>query len=176
MVGNPLNFVEIVPLISDPPVLNEQLVNVFPMAVTTLLQNLRVGMLEFLILNPLFSLRSHNSFKQTPSQGYTGVEVLGQVVKRLGTGVLNPFDHVKGFCLHDFELGSQVFQVPFRTVSLMKMVKKQLVQDNLKPTYPNSFPLQHRPKTIVHDRGVPDSTSRGIVRPFHLVKVGNPSQ
>ena len=123
MVGNPLDFVEIVPLISDPPVLNEQLVNVFPMAVASLLQDLRIGVLEFLILDPLFSFRSHNRFERTPSQGYTGVEVLGKVVECLGAGVLNPFDHVKGFCLHDLELGSQVFQVPFRTVSLMKMVR-----------------------------------------------------
>ena len=123
MVGNPLDYVKIVPLISDPPVLNEQLVNVFPMTVTTFLQNLRIGMLEFLILDPLFTFRSHNCFKRTPSQGYAGVEVLGQVIECLGAGVSNPFNHVEGFCLHDLELGSQVFQVPFRTVSLMKMVR-----------------------------------------------------
>ena len=55
MVGDPLDFVEIVPLISDSPVLNEQLVNVFSMAVAPFLQDLRIGVLEILILEPLFS-------------------------------------------------------------------------------------------------------------------------
>ena len=131
MVGNPLDFVEIVSLISNPPILDKQLVNIFTVTVTTFLQDLRVGMLKLLILDPLFSLSPHDGLERAPSQGYTAVEVFRQVVESLGTGVLNPFDHVKGFRLHDFELGSQVCQVPFRTFSLMKMVRKQLVQDNL---------------------------------------------
>ena len=120
MIGDPLDFIEIVPLISDLPVLNEQLVNVLPMTVAPLLQDLRIGVLEILVLEPLLLFSPHDGLKRAPSQGYAAVEVFSQVVERLGAGVLNPLDHSEGFLLHNLELGSQVCQVPFGTVSLNK--------------------------------------------------------
>ena len=39
MVGNSLNFIEIVPLISDPMITPEEIVDIFVMAVTTTLED-----------------------------------------------------------------------------------------------------------------------------------------
>ena len=45
MVGNSLNFVEVIPLVLNLPVLDEELIDVLPMTVAPPLQNFRVGML-----------------------------------------------------------------------------------------------------------------------------------
>ena len=45
MVSNSLDFVEVIPLVSNLPVLDEELIDVLPMTIAPPLQNLRVGML-----------------------------------------------------------------------------------------------------------------------------------
>ena len=79
MVSNPLDLVEIVPLISDPTITPEEIVDVLAMAVAATLENDRVLVLELLILQPFFSLRSHDGFELVPDQLDPAVEVRRQV-------------------------------------------------------------------------------------------------
>ena len=82
------------------------------------LQDLRILVLELLVLKMLLAFRSHNHLELVAHQLQTAVEVFSQACERLNAGVLNPLDHIEGLLLHDFKLGSQVHKIPFGTVSL----------------------------------------------------------
>ena len=60
MVCNPLDFIEIVPLILDPTKMPEEIIDVFTMTVTTTLENHRVFVLKLLVLQPLLLFRPHD--------------------------------------------------------------------------------------------------------------------
>ena len=118
MVSDPLNLVEIVPLISDPTISTEEIVNVFAMAVTTTLENDRVLVLELLVLKPFLSLRSHDGFELVPDQLDPAVEVRGQVHERLDTLLLNVLNDTKGVLLHQRDLRTQSLHIVLKTLRL----------------------------------------------------------
>ena len=68
MVSDPLDLVEIVPLISDPTITTKEIVDVFTMAIATTLENYRVLVLQLLVLQPLLSLRPHDGLELVPDQ------------------------------------------------------------------------------------------------------------
>ena len=118
MVCDPLDLVEIVPLISDPMITPEEIVDVFAMAVTTILENYRVLMLQLLVLQPLLSLHPHDGLELVADQVDPAVEVHGQVHERLDALVLDFFDNPDGILLHELDLRSQRLHVILQTFRL----------------------------------------------------------
>ena len=118
MVGDTLDLVEIVPLISDSPVLHEEFVNVLAMTVGPSLENLRVLVLKLLVLQPLLSLRPHNGLELVADQVDPAVEVRGQVHERLDTLLLNVLNDTDGIFLHERNLRSQRLHVVLKTFRL----------------------------------------------------------
>ena len=74
MVGNTLNLIKIVPLVSNCPVLHEELINVLAMTVGPSLENLQVFMLKLLILQPLLLLCPHDGLELVADQVDRAVE------------------------------------------------------------------------------------------------------
>ena len=75
MVGDSLDLIEIVPLISDPTKTPEEIIDIFTMAVTTTLENHRVLVLKLLVLQPLFTLCPHDGLELVLYQVNRTVEV-----------------------------------------------------------------------------------------------------
>ena len=105
MVGDSLNLVEIVSLVPKTSVFGE-LADILSMTVGPPLQDLRVFMLELLILKPLLMFRSHDGLELVAHQLQRTVEVLRQVNQGLHTVFLNLLDNTKGILLHDFKFRS----------------------------------------------------------------------
>ena len=111
MVGDSLDFIKIVPLISDPTKMSKEIVDIFVMAVTTTLENHRVLVLKLLVLQPLLSLRPHDGLELVPDQVHHTVEVCGQVHKQLDALVLDILDNLNGVLLHERDFRSQRLHV-----------------------------------------------------------------
>ena len=118
MVGDSLNLVEIVPLISDPTITPKEIVDILAMAVTTTLEDDRILVLQLLVLQPLLSLRPHDGLELIPDQVDRTVEVGRQVYERLDTLVLNILDNSDGILLHQLDLRTKSLHVIFQPFSL----------------------------------------------------------
>ena len=75
MVGDSLNFIKIIPLISDPAGAPGGVVGIFVMVVTMTLENHRVFVLKLLILQPLLSFRPHDGLELVLDQVNGTVEI-----------------------------------------------------------------------------------------------------
>ena len=118
MVSDPLDLVEIVPLISDPTITTKEIVDVFTMAIATTLEDDRVLVLKLLVLQPLLSLSPHDRLELVPDQLDTAVEVRRQVHERLDALVLYILNNPDGILLHEFDLRSQSLHVVLQPLSL----------------------------------------------------------
>ena len=111
MVCDSLDLVEIVPLISDPTITTEEIVDIFAVAIATTLENDRVLVLELLVLQPFLSLSPHDGLELVTDQLNPTVEIRGQVHERLDALVLYILDDSDGILLHQLNLRSQSFHV-----------------------------------------------------------------
>ena len=118
MVGDSLDFIEIVPLISDPTIMPEEIVDILAMAVTTTLENHRVLVLKLLVLQPLFTFSPHDGLELVADQVDRAVQVRGQVHKRLDALFLDILDDSDGVFLHERDLHTQGLHVVLQAFRL----------------------------------------------------------